>query len=221
MKENIAIFGAGTMANTYIDTIESQGLYNIVGLFDSKYPKLDHYAHYKVIGNEENFTEKCKELNIENIAVCIGDNHIREIVVNKIKQLNHKIKFPVLIHKAAYVSPNALIGEGNIIEANTTIDGSVRIDGFSFIGSNSALPHGCILKQFSSLASGVSLSGEVNIGEKTFLGTGSNVSHGITIGSNVIIGAGSTVLHDIPDNVVAYGTPAKVAHSREVGDKYL
>jgi len=32
----------------------------------------------------------------------------------------------------------------------------------------------------------------------------------VTIGENSIIGANSLVLEDIPDNVVAFGVPAKV-----------
>ena len=33
---------------------------------------------------------------------------------------------------------------------------------------------------------------------------------GVTIGDNVVIGAGSIVTRDIPDNVVAYGSPCRV-----------
>ena len=32
----------------------------------------------------------------------------------------------------------------------------------------------------------------------------------VTIGENSIIGANSLVLEDIPDNVIAFGVPAKV-----------
>jgi len=32
----------------------------------------------------------------------------------------------------------------------------------------------------------------------------------VNIGANALIGAGSLVLKDIPDGVVAYGSPAKV-----------
>ena len=39
---------------------------------------------------------------------------------------------------------------------------------------------------------------------------GANVIDGINIGKNTIIGAGSVVTKPIPDNVVAYGAPAKV-----------
>lgn len=221
MNENIAIFGAGTMANTYIDVIESQDRYKIVGLFDAKYPQLHQYGQYPVLGNEENFIEMCKELNIQNIAVCIGDNYLREMVIKRIRTLNPDILFPTLIHKQAYVSPRAIIDEGTRISSNVTINGGVRIEGFSFVAPNTTLAHGCSIGMYSSFAPGVSLAGEVTIGKSSFLGIGSKISHGIRIGSNVIIGAGSTILNDIPDNVVVYGTPAHIAHSREIGDKYL
>jgi acetyltransferase-like isoleucine patch superfamily enzyme len=34
------------------------------------------------------------------------------------------------------------------------------------------------------------------------------------IGSNSLIGAGSVVVENIPDNVVAYGNPAKIKKTR-------
>jgi acetyltransferase-like isoleucine patch superfamily enzyme len=39
---------------------------------------------------------------------------------------------------------------------------------------------------------------------------GVNILDGIKIGKNTIIGAGSVVTKDIPDNVVAYGSPCKI-----------
>lgn len=221
MKENIAIFGAGTMASSYIDVIQSQGKYNLVGLFDAKYPDLKTYCDYQVIGSEDNFLEQCKKRNIKNISVCIGDNYIRYKVVEKLKNLNPDIKFPVLIHKSASVSKNTKIGEGSIIMALVCIDASTVVGKQIFVGMNSAVPHGCHIGDYSSLSSGVSLAGEVHVGEFTFLGVGSTVSHCKEIGNNVIIGAGSVVVKDIPDNVVAYGVPARVMRSRELGEKYL
>lgn len=52
--------------------------------------------------------------------------------------------------------------------------------------------------------------GRVTIGNNVFIGAESVILPGVTIGNNVIIGANSTVTHDIPDNVVAVGSPAKV-----------
>lgn len=43
-----------------------------------------------------------------------------------------------------------------------------------------------------------------------FIGAETVVLPGVHIGNNVVIGANSTVTHDIPDNSVAFGSPARV-----------
>lgn len=57
--------------------------------------------------------------------------------------------------------------------------------------------------------------GKVKIGDNVFVGAESVVLPNVKIGNNVIIGANSTVTKDIPDNVVAAGSPAKVICSLE------
>ena len=50
----------------------------------------------------------------------------------------------------------------------------------------------------------------VHIGNNVWIGAGAVILPGVTIGDNSVIGAGSVVTHDIPGNVVAVGTPARV-----------
>ena len=50
----------------------------------------------------------------------------------------------------------------------------------------------------------------IRIGNNVFVGAGSIILPGVTIGNNVVIGAGSVVATDIPDGVVALGSPAHV-----------
>lgn len=52
--------------------------------------------------------------------------------------------------------------------------------------------------------------GKVVLKENCRIGTHSVVMPGVTVGKNSIIGAFSFVTEDIPDNVVAFGVPAKV-----------
>lgn len=52
--------------------------------------------------------------------------------------------------------------------------------------------------------------GEVILKKNCRIGTHSVVMPGVTIGENSVIGAFSFVTEDIPDNVVAYGVPARV-----------
>ncbi|WP_200949833.1 sugar O-acetyltransferase [Nocardioides sp. Root151] len=50
----------------------------------------------------------------------------------------------------------------------------------------------------------------IEIGENAWLGAGVIVGPGVTIGLNTVVGAGSLVLSDLPDHVVAVGSPAVV-----------
>ncbi|MBT0773738.1 sugar O-acetyltransferase [Kineosporia sp. J2-2] len=56
----------------------------------------------------------------------------------------------------------------------------------------------------------------ITIGDNVWLGGGVTVCPGVTIGDNSVIGAGSVVTRDIPANVVAVGTPARVV--REISE---
>ncbi len=57
----------------------------------------------------------------------------------------------------------------------------------------------------------------IHIGRNVWIGSAVQIMPGITIGDNSVIGAGSVVTEDIPENVVAYGVPCKVA--RMIGEK--
>ena len=56
---------------------------------------------------------------------------------------------------------------------------------------------------------GTTIAGKVNIGDGCFIGAGVTIIPGVKIGKSVYVGAGSTVISDIPDDFMAYGTPAK------------
>ena len=56
----------------------------------------------------------------------------------------------------------------------------------------------------------------LRIGRNCWLGAGVIVVPGVTIGDNVVVGAGSVVTRDLPDNVIAVGSPCKIL--REVDD---
>ena len=57
----------------------------------------------------------------------------------------------------------------------------------------------------------------VRIGRNCWLGAGVIVLPGVTIGDNTVVGAGSVVTRDLPANVLAVGSPARVL--REIGSR--
>ncbi len=59
----------------------------------------------------------------------------------------------------------------------------------------------------------------ITLKDNVWIGSGVQILPGVTIGSNTVIGAGSVVTKDIPDNVVAYGNPCRVARPINDHDK--
>lgn len=77
----------------------------------------------------------------------------------------------------------------------------VELHNYVQIGSH------CSLYSFSTIDT---KKGKIIIKENVRIGTHSTVMPGVEIGKNSVIGAYSFVNNDIPDNVLAYGIPARV-----------
>lgn len=84
-----------------------------------------------------------------------------------------------------YINANA----GVVIEENVQIGGGVKIYSVSTIDGK---------------------KGKVVFKKNCKIGANSIIMPGVTIGENSIVGALSFVNRDIPDNVVAFGIPAKI-----------
>jgi acetyltransferase-like isoleucine patch superfamily enzyme len=89
------------------------------------------------------------------------------------------------------------------------------IGAFSYINAK----NGVIIEDFVQMGSHCSVysvstidnkEGKVILRRNCRIGTHSVVMPGVTVGENTIVGAFSFVIKDLPNNVVAFGTPAKV-----------
>jgi len=98
------------------------------------------------------------------------------------------------------------------------------IGAFSYINAL----HGVVIKDNVQIGSHCSIysistidnsSGKVVLEDNCRIGSHSTILPGVSIGQNSIIGAHSLVNKDIPDNVVAFGVPAKVVRKLLTNDK--
>lgn len=62
---------------------------------------------------------------------------------------------------------------------------------------------------------GLEYARPVTIGHNVWIGAGVSILPGVTIGNNAVIGAGSVVTKDIPDSVLAVGSPCRVVKEIE------
>ena len=144
------------------------------------------------------------------MIVSIGVNRIRKMIVERLKANNPDIKFATAIHPSAVISPSAKIGEGTVVMAGAVINADAVIGNHCIVNTGATVDHDCKIGDYCHIAPGVNISGANHVGEGTWVGVGSCVIQCLNIGKNCMIGAGSVVVKDIPDNVTAFGCPAKV-----------
>jgi len=144
----------------------------------------------------------------ETLLVSGIGNSIRKNFIEKAKSMDYSFK--TLIHPSVIKSQWLRTGEGVTIFAGVIIAPEVNIGDFSYVGISSIIGHDVNIGKYASISFGVNISGSVNIGDMTYIGVGTTIREKVSIGSGSFIGMGSLVTKDIPDHVLAYGSPAKV-----------
>jgi len=115
-----------------------------------------------------------------------------------------------IIHKSSEIASTVSLGYGILMNSLISIAPHTNIGNFVSINGQVLIGHHVTIDNFVTLNPKVCVAGHCEIGEGSTIGMGSNILNGVKIGKNVIIGAGSIVTKDIPDNVVAYGSPCKI-----------
>lgn len=156
---------------------------------------------------KENTKENIEKMAEHGFFIAIGDNAIRFKVAENLANENlHAVN---LIHPSAVVNTNLDGVNSVMIAPHVVINPLAKIGNGVICNSSSVVEHECNLGEFSHLAPGAILCGNVQVGHHSFVGAGSVVRPGIKIGNHVIIGAGSVVVKDIPDFTKVVGNPAR------------
>ena len=106
----------------------------------------------------------------------------------------------VQIGDNVFIGSHVNIARGTIDD--TIIHNGVKIAPSTHIGHNNNIGENATI-----ICS--NLYGSVRIGNDSYI-TASTIQNQCVIGSHTVIGMGSLVTRDIPDNVIAFGIPAKV-----------
>ncbi len=220
IMEKIVIIGASGHARVIIETVELNKKYQIYGLIDSFKPKGQKILGYEILGTEDLIQDLMKK-GIRKGVIAIGDNWTRYMMYTKIKEETPDFEFVTIIHSSAIISPSAKIGRGTVVLASVKVNTYAEIGDGCILNTNSSFGHDGRLSDFSSIAPGVTVGGNVAIGFCTAISLGANVIQGIVIGKHSIIGAGSLILHDIDDFKLVFGVPGKEIKTIEKGEKYL
>lgn len=217
----LIVIGGSDQGRQVLDAVLARGHHIAVGVLDRALPRGELVAGVPVLGRDDELAACAADVGADHFVVAIGDNAARGAVLERAAAAAPELTPAVIVHPSAVIGHDATIGPGSILLAGSVVGNGTQVGRGALLGIRSSIDHDGLLGDHASLGPGATTGGTVRIGATTAIGLGADVIHGITIGADSVVGAGALVLHDLPDRVVAYGVPARVARSRQPGEPYL
>lgn len=203
MANKIIIFGQGGHAKVVADAIKLLGHFDIL-CFLAKGDALDEIIKNNPRG-----------------VVAIGDNVVRQKVVNDILSINPSFEFISVVHPTAVVAADVVMGCGSVVMAGVVINTGTKVGDHAVLNTGAIVEHDCLIGDYAFVGPGAVLGGQCEIGEKSFIGIGAKAVQAITVGSNTMVGAGSTLTKNLPKNILAIGSPCRTVRQRKLDEPFL
>ncbi len=135
-----------------------------------------------------------------------------DVVIGDDFQTGHN----VMIREQTRIGDRTAIGTSTVIDGSTTIGSDARIQSMVYIPTNTTIgdrvfigPNAVLTNDRYPPHGAGSLAGPV-IRDGAAIGANTTILPGVTIGKGSLVAAGSIVTRDVPDYMLAIGSPARL-----------
>ena len=202
MHERLLIVGANGHGKVAADIARRLGSYKDIGFLDDD-ESIKEAMGIPVLGGSADF-EKFKVTS--DIFVAIGNPAIRAQMLEQLWEMG--VDVPVLIHPQAIIGSNVSLGSGTVVMAGAVINPDAKIGRGCIINTSASVDHDCVIEDYSHIAVGAHLAGNVRVGRSAWIGAGSVVKNNIDICNECMVGAGAVVVKNISEPGTYVGVPA-------------
>lgn len=213
-KKDLIIIGASGHGKVVAEIAELTGQYNNIYFMDD-FSEKKIFHGYKNLGSAKRIDQY---KNKADFFVAIGDNAVRRDKLDALIKEDYSI--PTIIHPDAVISNTACIDKGTVVIAGAIINASSKIGIGCIINTKASIDHDCKLENYVHISPGVTVAGNVSIGEGCWIGAGGTISNNLTITEDTIVGAGALVVSNIYESGIYIGVPAKINSSLKDGSKF-
>ena len=208
MNDGVIVLGAGGHGRVVADTLRAAGE-TVRGLVDRDASRAGEAINgFTILGTDDVLVDfDPATTSLANGIGSIGSTAARRNIFDRMKADGWS--FAAVVHPAAWVSPDASVGEGVQVLAGAVVQIGAHIGANSILNTRASVDHDCQIGDHSHIAPGATLSGGVQIGSGTHIGTAAAIIQGVHLGDNCLVAAGAVVTRDFPSGSQLFGVPAR------------
>jgi acetyltransferase EpsM len=201
-QSSLLIYGGGGHGKSVIELVQVLGTYAIAGVVDDGLPQGSEVMGLPVLGGVqilEEYFSKGIRLAV-NAVGGIGEIGVRVRIFEDLRKVG--FGFPTLIHPTAMVEASARLSPGVQVFPHAYVGTLARIGFGVLLNTGAIVSHDCQIGDYTGLAPGALLAGEVKVGEKVQIGMGVTINLGLSIGNEALIGNSAIVKGDVQAGAV-------------------
>lgn len=154
--------------------------------------------------------EDVKRYDTASVVVCAGRGAVRRRLVERLAGLGMTDdRYATVVHPSVEVPRGCAVGTGSILLAGTVLTADVTVGRHVVAMPHVTLTHDDVVEDYATLCAGVSLGGNVTIGEAAYVGMNASVRENLVVGADAVLGMGSVLLRQQPAGETWLGVPAR------------
>jgi sugar O-acyltransferase (sialic acid O-acetyltransferase NeuD family) len=184
----VAIVGAGGYGRLALDVLIAGGFEDrILGFYDDAHAALSGRVRGFPILGDVGMLKSMLSVEPVHVVVAITDNGARLRVANSLRSLGGQ--FLIAVHPAAYVSGEAVVGDGCVVAAGAVVHPDASVGSHCFLGPGSVVDRDAEVGAGTWISAGVIVGSGARIGARVIMGQNSSAGRKAVVDGDVEVGA--------------------------------
>ena len=179
----MVIIGAGGYGRLTLDVLVASGFGSLVlGFYDDAHAALPAQVRGFPVLGDVGMLKSMLSVEEVHVVVAITDNGTRLRMANSVRALG--ASFFTAVHPMAYVSPEAMIGDGSVVAAGAVLHPDVAVGSHCYVGPRSVVDREAVVGAGAWLAAGAVVGPAATVGVRAVVGQNASVGRRAVVEEN-------------------------------------